>query len=220
MTEGGQSVSGALLDHLIRGFGGGLAPDAATHARIAARIAALRAGDPDLAPHLHVLPDFQGNRAPLADSRVLGTIAGLDMDGGFDALCRLYYRTAVGLALGLRQIGAHLAEHGTAPRRLHAAGGHARKPLLMGIYADATGLPVVVPHAPDPVLRGRAMVAAATCGLHRDIAAAARAMHQGGELRAPDPAAAARFARDWRAYQLLQRQRAELSGALAEVTAG
>ena len=216
LREGGQSVSGALLDHVIRSFGGGLEPTPATHARIAARIGELRAGEPDLAGELHVLPDFRGNRAPLADARALGMIAGLDMGEGFDALCRLYWRTAVGLALGLRQILAHFAEHGVAAEVLHAAGGHARSPMLMALYADATGVPVVEPAAPDPVLLGTAMVAATAAGLYPDLGAAARAKSQGGVLRRPDPAAAGRMARDWRAFQMLQRQRAEL----AEIGAG
>lgn len=211
MTEGGQSASGALLDHLITRFGGGLPAGPVTHARIAARIAELRAADPDLAPRIHVLPDFHGSRGPEADARVLGAIAGLDMETGFDGLCRLYYRTAVGLALGLRQILEHMVAHGTPARRLHVAGGHARSPLLMQLYADATGLPLVEPDAPDAVLLGTAMVAAAACGLHPDLGAAGRAMHQGGRARLPDPGAASRMERDWRAFQILRRQRDELA---------
>jgi ribulose kinase len=151
----------------------------------------------------------------LADARVLGGIVGLDMDGGFDALCRLYYRTAVALALGLAQILAHMAAHGAPPpEALHAAGGHAKSPLLVELYADATGVPVVVPRAPDGVLLGTAMAAAAAAGLHGDLGAAARAMHQGGSARAPDAAAGARFARDRAVLAAMQRQRAEI-GALS-----
>jgi ribulose kinase len=81
----------------------------------------------------------------------------------------------------------------------------------MALYADATGLPVVEPAAPDQVLLGTAMVAATAAGLHPGLAAAAQAMHQGGAVRGPDPAAARRMKRDWRAFQTLQRQRAELA---------
>ena len=82
----------------------------------------------------------------------------------------------------------------------------------MELYADATGCPTVEPTAPDAVLLGTAMVAAAGCGLHPSLAAAGAAMHQGGTLRDPDPATAARYERDWRAFQAMRRQRAELDG--------
>ncbi len=178
MNEGGQSTSGALLDHVVRLSGA--EPTAAAHARVVARIGELRAVEPDLAPRLHVLPDFHGNRSPLADPRALGVISGLDLEAGFDAFCRLYFRTAVGIALGLRHILAHLAERGYVVDRLHVAGGHARNPLLMELYADATRCRTVEPAAPDAVLLGTAMVAAAGCGLHPGLAAAGAAMQQGG----------------------------------------
>lgn len=204
MTEGGQSASGALLDHVLRGPGGS-EPDAALHARVAARIAEMRRADPDLAPWIHVLPDFHGNRTPQADARARGMILGLELDGGFDGLCRLYFRTAVGLALGLRETLDALTADGPVPEVLHAAGGHARNPLLMALYADATGLAIHEPLAPDPVLLGTAMTAAVTAGLYPDLAAAAEAMGQGTTIRRPDPSAAGRMARD---TQVLKAMRA------------
>lgn len=212
-SEGGQSAAGALLDHLLRLHG--LSVERPTHARVIARVGELRATEPDLAPRLHVLPDFHGNRAPHADPAALGVVSGLPLDASFDALCRLYWRTCVGLALGVRAILDHLAAHGVPTDVLHLAGGHARHPLLVELYADATGRPVVAPAAPDAVLLGTAMAAATVAGLHPSLAAAARAMGQGGTTRRPDPATAARVARDWRAFQLLRRHRAELDAVRA-----
>jgi FGGY-family pentulose kinase len=207
LTEGGQSATGALLDQLL--LARGLDATPAGHARIAARIAELRAPDPDLAPHLHVLPDFHGSR--IGDPRARGTVIGLDLDPSFDALCRLYFRTAVALALGLREVLERLAPHGPAPVALHAAGGHARNPLLMQLYADASGLPVVEP-ATDAVLLGTAICAAAGCGLHPSLATAARAMHQDGAVREPDAASAPRYERDWQVFLAMQRHREEVEG--------
>ena len=104
MTEAGQTATGALLDHLLRWHAAGGEPEAALHGRVAARIAALRAEEgPDLAPRLHVLPDFLGNRAPLADPHAQGVISGLTLDVSFDSLCRLYFRSCVAIALGVRR---------------------------------------------------------------------------------------------------------------------
>jgi FGGY-family pentulose kinase len=210
VSEGGQSASGAALDHVLRLHG--LEPSRAAHARVIARVAELRRATPDLAPRLHVLPDFHGNRTPDADPAALGAITGLPLDASFDGLCRLYWRTCVGLALGLRRILDHLADHGIDADTLHVTGGHTRHPLLMELYADATGRRIVEPAAPDAVLLGTAMAAAAAAGLHPSLAAAARAMGQGRSERAPDPASAARVARDWRAFHALLRHRAELAG--------
>jgi len=215
MVEGGQSVAGGLLDHLLR-LGSGAEPSAALHERVIGRIAALQAeaGD-DLAPRLHLLPDFHGSRSPDPDAGALGVISGLDLDSSFDGLCRLYWRAAVAIALGLKHILDHMAEHGLIAEALHIAGGHARSPLLIGLYADATGLPVMVPQAADPTLLGTAMAAATGAGLHPDLATAARSMGQGSTNRTPDPRTRARFARDDAALRTLQRQRRELDALLA-----
>jgi FGGY-family pentulose kinase len=209
MNEGGQSASGALLDHILRLHGH--EPTRDTHARVIARVAELRRETPDLAPRLHVLPDFHGNRSPLADPRALGVVSGLPLDASFDALARLYWRTCVGIALGLRHILETLNAHGYVIDTLHVTGGHTRNPLLMELYADATRCRTVEPSAPDAVLLGTAMVAAAGCGLHPTLAAAGAAMHQGGVLREPAPANAGRYERDWRVFLAMQRQRAELA---------
>lgn len=209
MNEAGQSASGALLDHILRLHGH--EPTRDTHARVVARVQELRREAPDLAPRLHVLPDFHGNRSPLADPRALGVISGLPLDASFDALARLYWRTCVGIALGLRHILETLIARGYVIDTLHVAGGHTRNPLLMELYADATRCRTVEPSAPDAVLLGTAMVAAAGCGLHPTLADAAAAMHQGGMLRDPDPASAGRYERDWRVFLTMQAQRAELA---------
>ncbi len=211
LSEGGQSATGALLDHVIAIAGGGLSPDRATHSHIIARIQALRETEgPDLAGRLHVLPDFHGNRSPLADPHALGVISGLTLDGSFDSLCRLYWRTAVGIALGLRHILDALNENGTVIDTLHVAGGHTRSALLMQLYADATGCRVVEPVSDDAVLLGTAMAAAAGCGLHASLGAACAAMIQPFRDRVPDPLYRSRFERDYRIFLEMHRQRRAL----------
>lgn len=215
LLEGGQSASGALLDHVCRLWSGGAEPTPGLHARVVARIAEMQADHgTDLAPRLHVLPDFMGNRTPFADPAARGVLSGLDLDASFDGLARVYWRTAVGLALGLRQILDRLAEAGFASDTLHLSGGHARSPLLTALYADATGRSIVTTDAPDAVLLGTAMVAAAGAGLAPDLASAAVAMHQPGRTRRPDREAVARFDRDRDVFLAMQRHRIEIEGML------
>lgn len=202
-SEGGQSASGAALDHVL-----GLGQQ--THDEMIARIERLRENEPDLAPRLHVLPDFNGNRSPLADPHALAVISGLTLDGSPDGLARLYWRTMVGLALGVRHILEILNANGYAIDTLHLAGGHARNRLLTGLYADVTGCTVRQLSNGDAMLLGAAMVAARAAGLHPSLAEAAKAMRNGSEDRAPDPAAKARHDRDYKVFLRMQAHRAEL----------
>jgi ribulose kinase len=211
MSEGGQSVTGALLDHVIRLHGAGGEPDAGTHARIAARIMELRTVEGlDLAGRLHVLPDFHGNRSPLANPHALGVISGLTLDASFDSLCRLYWRTAVAIALGVRHVLEALNENGYLIDTLHVTGGHTRNPLLMELYADATGCTVTELVAGEAVLIGTGMLAATAAGLYPELIAAGVAMRQGFQTRTPNPAAAKRFDRDYRVFLEMHRHRQAL----------
>jgi ribulose kinase len=212
LNEGGQSATGALLDHILDLHGEGRAlgpagPEA--HAKIIARIRELRAEEHGPS-RLHVLPDFHGNRSPLADPEALGVISGLSLDASFDSLARLYERTAVGIVLGTRHILDALNAAGYAIDHLHITGGHTQNPLLMELYADATGCTVVTSAEADAVLLGTAMVAATAAGLYPDLAGAAAAMAREGERIAPDPAMAERYDRDYRVFLTMHEQRRAL----------
>ena len=213
VVEGGQSATGALLDHMVHMHAAGGEPTADLHGRIIARIGELRAEtDGDIAPNLHVLPDFHGNRSPLADPHATGVISGLTLDTSFDGLCRLYWRASVAIALGIRHILETLADHGYRFDTLHVTGGHVNNPLLVELYADVTGCRVVIPQNRDAVLLGTAMTAAVAGGVHPSLFEAGRAMDGGGSERLPDSARAAQYARDYRRFLAMVRHREELRG--------
>ncbi|MDX3927097.1 MAG: FGGY-family carbohydrate kinase [Shinella sp.] len=211
LIEGGQSAAGALLDHVVRVHSAGGEPTAAVHAKIIARIRDLQGEEGEtFAERLHVLPDFHGNRSPLADPHALGVVSGLTLDASFDGLCRLYWRTCVAIALGIRQILEKLADCGYSADTLHVAGGHIRNPLLMDLYRDATGCRLGVADATDAVLLGTAIAAAVAGGIHPDFAAAGTAMCRGGREFPPDPRRKEIYDRDYRRFLALYRHRAEL----------
>jgi FGGY-family pentulose kinase/HAD superfamily hydrolase (TIGR01509 family) len=210
LVEGGQSASGALLDHLIHGHPAGGAPTSTFHRLILERIADLRAVEGwELGAGLHVLPDFHGNRSPEGEPRARGSIVGLDLACDFDALCRLYWRTSIGLALGLRRIVDHLRAHGYGTATLRVAGGHVHNPLLMELYAEATDCRLLEPTT-DVTLLGSAMVAAAGAGLYGSLTAAALAMQQPVRTREPNGSGADRLTRDYQVFEAMLRHRQEI----------
>lgn len=215
LVEGGQSATGALLDHIVCMHASGGEPTTELIRRIVGRVNELRAEQADgLAAHLHVLPDFHGNRSPLADPEATGVISGLTLDSSFDGLCRLYWRTCVAIALGIRHILETMEGYGYRFETLHVAGGHVHNPLLLELYADVTGCKVVIPQTEDAVLLGTAMTAAAAGGIHPTLVSAGRAMAADGRVQLPDTLWAGQYDRDYRRFLAMVRHRDELSSII------
>ncbi|QCJ00130.1 FGGY-family carbohydrate kinase [Agrobacterium larrymoorei] len=211
LVEGGQSATGALLDHIVRMHPAGGEPDAALHGRIVKRVQALRETEGEaFASRLHVLPDFHGNRSPLADPHARGVISGLTLDTSFDSLCALYWRTAVSIALSTRHVLEAMEGFGYETSTLHVAGGHIHNPLLMELYADVTGRRVVVPRTSDAVLLGTAMNAASAGHVHKSLVEAGTAMYPGFEELAPNVERAKIYERDYKRFLAMYQHREEL----------
>ena len=211
VIEGGQSATGALLDHIIRAHGGGQEPSAETHALVLERIQDLMAERGEgFAAHIHVLPDFHGNRAPLGDARALGTIHGLTLDSSFDGMCAIYYRAMVSLALGIRQIVETMEADGPIAT-LHLGGGHARNRLLARLYADATRREIAISAGEEAMLLGSAMTAASAAGWHPSLDAACREMARPASIIVPNEIRAQTLDRDYRVFLRMQEQRRELA---------
>ena len=211
LIDAGQSATGALLDHLIRCHGAGGEPTTEMHAQIATRIKALRAAEgAAFAADIHVLPDFHGNRSPVADPRAVGVISGLNLDSSFDNLCRLYWRTAVGIALGVRHILDALDAEGYAIDTLHVTGGHTKNPVLMELYSEAIGHTLIQRDDDCGVLLGTATAAATAAGLHDNLRSAASVMTSHGYKRLIDGKQTDGYARDYRVFLAMHEQRREL----------
>ena len=207
LNEGGQSASGALLDHILDWHSEGAHADR-THKDVLARIDELRMVEGEtFAQRLHVLPDFHGNRSPLADPHAVGVISGLTLDSSFDSLARLYYKTAVGIALGTRHILDALNEKGYRIDHFHIAGGHTKNSLLMELYADTTGCKVVTPVEDDVVLQGTAIVAACAAGFYPDIGSAAAGMARSGDIVEPNASRRSGYDREYRIFLAMHDQR-------------
>lgn len=213
LNEGGQSATGSLLDHILRVHSAGGDPDAALHQAVARRIHALREAEGiDFAARLHVLPDFHGNRSPLADPDALGVVSGLTLDASFDGLCRLYWRTAIAIANGVRQIVEAFNTAGYEISTLHVAGGHVNSEMLLELYSDVANCDVAVAPDTDAVLLGTAMAAAAAAGCYATLQEAATHMASGDIVRKPNNATREIYDRDFAKFLVMQKHRRELDG--------
>ncbi len=197
VSEGGQSATGALLDRIRQCY-----PEPQSHGQILARLHPERQ---EPGAGLHVLPDIKGSRTPFADPLVRGVIHGATLDRSEAALDALYWRAAVGIALGTRQVIEHMGLG--QPSRLAMAGGQARSSLMRQLYADVTGAEIHW-QPEDAVLRGAAIAAAAP--FLGGIRAAREVFALPAQITRPDPAAQARRKRDWQIFQRLQQHRAEI----------
>ncbi|MBL8702932.1 MAG: FGGY family pentulose kinase [Alphaproteobacteria bacterium] len=204
LNEGGQSATGSLLEHVVashsaaRQFG----PD--PHARLWAEIESRSAREPDWLPHAIVVPDFNGNRSPLADPQARGLVWGLTLDASPDALVDLYAAAAIGAVLGTRHVIEAMDRAGWAIERLHLVGGHARSRGFAQLYADATGCEVALAEGEDGVLAGTAIIAATALAGTPDPADAARRFWRPTAVLAPSPGRADRLRRHYRAFRDLQ----------------
>jgi len=204
LNEAGQSATGALLDHILDWHAEGEGAGPQQHQRVQARLQELLSAEgPEFVGDLQVVPDFHGNRSPLANPSATGAISGLTLDHSFDSLARLYYATALGIALGTRHIIETLDRAGYAIRTIHLTGGHITNPLLVALYADAAGREVSIPQEEDSVLLGTAAVAAAAAGVHPSLNAAARAMIRQGRAIRPVAGTAKFFDRQYRRFLLM-----------------
>lgn len=201
LTEGGQTATGALLDHVIASHAH--APQLQTRAAeegrtvyelLNRRVAELKEASglgPELTEELHVLPDFHGNRSPRADSRARGMISGLTLDASLDSLARLYYATIQAVAYGTRHIVEAMNASGYEISRIHACGGGTKNALWLQEHADVTGCDVYVAAEVESVLLGSAILGAVAAGRFASIVDAVAAMSPRATVVAPDRATAA-----------------------------
>ena len=170
LNEGGQSVAGAAIERLLSMHPA--APDARRRAQdagqslpemlagLATQAAASLSDTVALVDGLHVVPEFLGNRAPLADPQARAVIAGLGMDDDLQSMVALYVAGLCGIGYGLRQIIEAQAAAGAPIERVVISGGAGRSDLVRQLLADATGKAVLATRAEEPVMLGAAMLGA------------------------------------------------------------
>lgn len=195
LTEGGQSATGALIDHVIHAHARG--PELMEEARkkgtnvyslLNDRLDVLATRAPfaaALTRHLHVFPDHHGNRSPRADPTLRGMVSGLSLEHDVDALALEYLATIQALAHGTRHVLSEMNKAGYRIQTLFATGGDTKNPVFLREHADVTGCRVVLPKEPEAVLLGSAILGAVASGDQPSIPSAMAAMTSAGQTVDP-----------------------------------
>ncbi len=184
LTEGGQSATGALIDHVIfsHARGAELRDEArrrgtTVYAILNEHLDKMKAPFPAaLARDVHVLPDHHGNRSPRADATLRGMISGLTLADDIDTLAVHYLATIQAIAHGTRHVLEAMNANGYSIETLIASGGDTKNPVFLREHADITGCKIVLPHASEGVLLGSAILGAVAAGAHPSIEQAMGAM--------------------------------------------
>nr|XP_042707345.1 FGGY carbohydrate kinase domain-containing protein isoform X3 [Chrysemys picta bellii] len=188
LNEGGQSATGKLIDHVVRGHVAfpELQAKAAASAQniytyLNSHLDLIKKSLPVgfLTVDLHVWPDFHGNRSPLADLTLKGMVVGLTLYQGLDELALIYLATIQAIALGTRHILETMQSAGHHISTLFLCGGLSKNPLFVQMHADITGKPIVLAKEVESVLVGSAILGACASG---DFASIQEAMERMGKI--------------------------------------
>ncbi|WP_407330442.1 FGGY-family carbohydrate kinase [Enterovibrio sp. 27052020O] len=217
LNEGGQSAAGAAIEALLafhpyktsaekRAVQSGLSLVEWLIEQAEQRLGG-ESNSAALAKGLHVVPEFLGNRAPLADPHTRAVISGLGLENGLNSLIALYVAGLCGIGYGLRQIIEAQDQAGAKIERIVISGGAGRSDFVRQLLADTTGREVTAPATEEPVLLGSAILGSVAAGIHADIPAAMASMSH----------FTAHFTPQKGAIQTLHYQRFETFNALQEI---
>ncbi|GLT80393.1 hypothetical protein SLA2020_518340 [Shorea laevis] len=197
LTECGQSATGALLDYIIQNH--------AASPRLANRAASQHVSVFELLNNMlesmmsemkcpfiaaltediHVLPDFHGNRSPIADPKAKGVICGLTLDTSEKQLALLYLATLQGIAYGTRHIVEHCNANGHKIDTLLACGGLSKNPLFIQEHANIIGCPIILPRESESILLGAAILGAVAAKRYSSLSEAMKALNAAGQVIHP-----------------------------------
>ncbi|MGF1909514.1 FGGY-family carbohydrate kinase [Vibrio kasasachensis] len=186
LNEGGQSATGALIDHIITSHP--LYESAKEQASklgqtvyelLNNRLLQLAGSKEDIAfltKDIHVLPYFHGNRSPRANAHLTGTMSGLKMSKTLDDMALQYLATIQGIALGTRHIIEVMNDAGYEIDTIMACGGGTKNTVFLQEHANATSCVIVLPEESEAVILGSAMLGSVAAGFYSDIPDAMNAM--------------------------------------------
>lgn len=173
LAEGGQSATGELLRHVLdihpaynETLALARAEDKHLYDFLNAHLEYMReqAGAPAisyLGRHYFFYGDFWGNRSPVADATMRGSMIGIDSDKSTDNMALWYYATMEFIAMQTRQIIDEMNKAGHQISSIFMSGSQCQNPVLMDLMATICQMPVLIPrYVNAAVVHGAAMLGA------------------------------------------------------------
>lgn len=171
LNEGGQSVAGKLIDFVIETHPAySLLHDRCEkqgHSRYELLDKVIKdimiqdklMDSNTLTKNRHVLPDFHGNRSPLARPDIRGLISGLSLESGLNDLAILYLSVIQSLAYSSKSIIERLCGSGYSIKYVFMCGGLSHNELYSQSHADVLEMPVIINNEEESVLMGSCILA-------------------------------------------------------------
>ncbi|WP_413453840.1 FGGY-family carbohydrate kinase [Erwinia persicina] len=195
LNEGGQSATGALIDHVIQSHPcyTQLREQGQTQGKTIYEVlnALLRemAGDADkiafLTRDIHMLPYFHGNRSPRANPNLTGILTGLTLSRTPEDMALHYLATIQAIALGTRHIIETMNQTGYSIDTIMASGGGTKNPLFVQEHANASGCTMLLAEESESMLLGSAMMGTVAAGVYDTLPEAMNAMSRIGKTVTP-----------------------------------
>lgn len=109
--------------------------------------------------HYFFYGDLFGNRSPIADPTMTGSVVGLSSDSSLNGLALHYYGAMEFIALQTRQIVEQMNKNGHAISSIFMSGSQCQNDVLMKLMATACDMPVLIPrYVHAAVVHGAAML--------------------------------------------------------------
>jgi FGGY-family pentulose kinase len=181
MAEGGQSATGELLKHVLEthpsfnqatsmaeSYNTNIYDFLNEHLRdMQTKVSA--PSIPYLGRHFFFYGDLFGNRSPIADPNMTGSVIGLSSDKSLDGMALYYYGTMEFIALQTKQIISAMNDAGHNISSIFMSGSQCQNDILMSLMATACEMPVLIPrYVHAAVVHGAAMLGAKAASAGKD----------------------------------------------------
>jgi ribulose kinase len=163
LSEGGQSISGKLIEYLVETHPFYL--NELKHKENIYQFLNEKLKEKvkyfDITAKLHIYPDFHGNRSPLANPNLKGMISGLELNQTkLEDLLTLYLSAIQSVCYGTKHIIEEMNKNGHNIKLIFLCGGLSKNEIFVQELANITQTPIHIPSEKEVMVLGASILAA------------------------------------------------------------